>query len=175
MLARSPTHVIHQLRTSPHATSLKCEHRTYKSTSLVSPHESNRIWTSLLISSRVHHHPWTYPLMAQHLLIQVSHHCLKATHTSHRLHHYRLTRPKRCQAKPAHTAWWNLLAARRQAPDRPTVSGSVAWRNTLHRQAPRGAESSLRSYRLASIPIVVRRHTRSTPMLVLALEIDHNF
>jgi len=57
---RSPTHVIHQLRTSPYAASLKCEHGTYESTSLVSPHESNRIWTSLLISSRVHHHPWTY-------------------------------------------------------------------------------------------------------------------
>jgi len=73
--ARSPTHVIHQLRTSSHATSLKCEQGTYEPTSLVSPHESNWIWTSSLISSRVHHHPWTYPLMTKHLLIQV---CINA-------------------------------------------------------------------------------------------------
>jgi len=57
--------VIHQLRTSLHAASLKCEHGTYEPTSLVSPHESNRICTSPLISSRVHHHPWTYPLMTK--------------------------------------------------------------------------------------------------------------
>jgi len=46
------------------AASLKCEHGTYEPTSFVSPHESNRIWTSPLTSSRVHHHPWTYMLMA---------------------------------------------------------------------------------------------------------------
>ena len=66
MPSHSPTHVIHQLRTSPHEASLTCEHKTYEPTLLVSPHESIRIWTSLLISSRVHHHPWTYPLMTQH-------------------------------------------------------------------------------------------------------------
>ena len=68
--------MIHQLRTSLYAASLKCEHKTYEPTSLVSPHESNRIWTSLLISSCAHHHPWTYSLMAQHPLIQVSHHSM---------------------------------------------------------------------------------------------------
>ena len=48
--------------------------RNIRTSPFVSPHESIRIWTSLLISSHVHHHPWTYSLMAQHLLIQVSHH-----------------------------------------------------------------------------------------------------
>jgi len=81
--ARSPTHVIHQLRTSSHTTSLKCEHETYEPTSLVSPHKSKWIWTSPLISSRVHHHPWTYPLMAQHLLVEVRINAYKHTRKTH--------------------------------------------------------------------------------------------
>jgi len=84
-LRTCPPVVQHMWSTSyvpPRTRRLKCEHETYEPTSLVSPLESNKIWTSLLISSRVHHHPWTYPLMAQHLMIQVYHHCLKATHTA---------------------------------------------------------------------------------------------
>ncbi|QCD79343.1 hypothetical protein DEO72_LG1g2982 [Vigna unguiculata] len=41
--ARSPTHVIHQPRTSPHAASLKREHGTYEPTSLVSPYETKTV------------------------------------------------------------------------------------------------------------------------------------
>jgi len=65
----------------------------------VSLHESIWIWTSPLISSRVHYHPWTYQLVAQHLLIHVSHHCVQPTHTNHCLQRYRLVLPKRRQAK----------------------------------------------------------------------------
>jgi len=78
---RSPTHVIHQLHTSPHAASLKCEHGTYELTSLISPHESNRIWTSPLISSRVHHQSWTYPLMTTSSISQTR------THTTNHAKH----------------------------------------------------------------------------------------
>ena len=39
------------------------------------------------------HHPWTYPLMAQHPPIQAKHHCqLKTTHTTRNLVHSRLAR-----------------------------------------------------------------------------------
>ena len=72
--------MIHQPHSSPHEASLKCEHGTYKPTSLVSPRKSNWIWTSPLISSHVNHDPWTYPLMAQHLPIQVYYRCVKTSH-----------------------------------------------------------------------------------------------
>ncbi|QCD89580.1 hypothetical protein DEO72_LG4g526 [Vigna unguiculata] len=80
--------------------------------------------------------------MAQHLLIQAEHHCLKATNTSHNLQHYRLVQPKHRQAKPAQTAWRDVLVARCQAPNKPIVSRYVTWRNTPCRQAPRGAGTS---------------------------------
>ena len=149
----SPTHVIHQLRTSPHATSLKCEHGIYKPTSLVSWHESNMIWTSPLISSCVHHHSWTYPLMTQHLLIQV------------RINAYK----QHTQANNCSTiAWRSLSVAKQNAcadrlvghPHRqaPGLSQthcymSIAWRSSPCRQAPRGARTPCWSYRLVVVPV----------------------
>ena len=85
LLARSPT-----LRTSPpvvqHTSSTSYEPVrsisqvwawNIRTSPLESSQESIKIWTSSLISSRVHHHPWTYSLIAQHLLIQVLHHNIK--------------------------------------------------------------------------------------------------
>jgi len=50
--ARSPTHVIHQLRTSPLAASLKCEHETYEPPCsnhhvFTTIHEPTRLWHNI--------------------------------------------------------------------------------------------------------------------------------
>jgi len=106
--------MIYQPYTSPHVASLKHEHRTYEHTSLVSPREINWIWTSLLISSYVIHHPWTYPLMAQHLPIQVWHHFLTQHKQLILCSTIAWRSPKRRQAKSGHTAW--RFKPHRQAP-----------------------------------------------------------
>jgi len=72
--------------------------RNIRTSLLVFPHESIRIWTSPSISSHVHHHPWICPLMTQYLLIQVLNHCVQTTHANHCLQPYRLALPKRRQA-----------------------------------------------------------------------------
>jgi len=81
--------MIHQLRTSPLVASLNIG-----TSPLVSPHESTKIWSSSLISSRVHHHPLTYPLIAQHLLIQVLHHNIKTK-----------LRKARCTIQGTYSSW----------------------------------------------------------------------
>jgi len=58
--------------------------------------------------------------MTQHLLIQVSHHCVQATHASYFLQRHRLAQPKRRQAQ---TTWWDILAARRQTFPDPLFQG----------------------------------------------------
>jgi len=85
--------------------------------------------------------------MAQHLLIQVEHHYLKATYISHNLQHYRLTQPKHRQAKPTQTAWRVTFAARHQATPRPTVS----------RTSPGGAHFAARCHKLQCTSLIVYR------------------
>ena len=130
-------HVIHQLRTSLHATSLKCAHGTYEPTSLVSPHESNRTWTSPLISSRVHHHPWTYPFMAlqaypkpgptQQVMQNISQRTMPL--------HLRLSQPKRRSAKWQYRPHGGSTSPPGVTTHKTSLFPTIACRFTLHRQA----------------------------------------